>query len=191
MNGTVPVPRFIAKGSAMPRGRIAEADRPRIDFDSLPDASTLDSVDRTRGPAKLAIGDFHPKIVSYVRTALGLPPRRGLPIPMPDQARALEIGRQMRSYGKVHVPELTVTTTVDQVDGEYRTIVVANVRVSKDTVPVNAPAPDVEYQNGRATVAPPGEAAPVLATVPATEPTPHQAEFSAARGTARGKVSTK
>lgn len=115
---------------------IRNDERVKLDFDTLPTVEDLAPIELDRRPVRpgrtaMTWNHFHPKIQSYVDTALSLNDQ-WLPIPTPSVEHAIELGRQVRAAGRVHDPKLTVKSELHEKDDK---ILIIRASVTKAKLP--------------------------------------------------------
>lgn len=106
----------------MPRGRIADRDRPVVDWSSLPEAVEI-------APAPVSsrrtVEDIPPRIRELLDLAYDA--RKVLAQPVPDEGTGQEIARLLRAYGKLC--GRTVSAVVMVRDGAWSVRVIARNKV--------------------------------------------------------------
>jgi len=115
----------------MPRGRIRSADRPNIDWNSLPEPVVTNATPLTGG--KRTAGQFDPRLREWVEGAHNTGSELGTPAP--DKEQAEEIARQARALCRIL--NWTVKTRTEQLDGQWWVKVTARDRTPRGETSVD------------------------------------------------------
>jgi hypothetical protein len=119
--------------SRTPNADKVEIDYTTVETDALPVAVTTTKLG-------MVAEDFPRPIQDIVARALTLPKTMGVPVTQPTEKHASTLSATFRSYGRKHVPELTVSAPFSkQDDGTYRLVVTAIVTTRKPRLATNAP----------------------------------------------------